>query len=627
MIHRAKFSPVVALRLLLILASLLAVHTIRTAHADPEGPRARIKAIKNYIVYYGKGKADVLAAYDLVIVQPDTLTSDELAALKQKGVLTVAYLSIGEVEPTRPWYNDGRVDFKWILGRNPNWGSYYIDAREPGWQKLMITLTAEYLPKGFDGVFLDTVDTVDVYSDTKSGMIGLIQALRQTYPDNLLVQNRGFSVLDQVASTIDAVMFEDLSTSYDFAKKAYLFTGDLGAAQDLIALHKRTGLPVLALDYAPPDNPAVAYLATQIALKDGFIPAVSVISLDEIPDYGLDKGGPANVRIQSISVESDGDQTAIVAHVQNVGLSAIENVPLSMSVDGTPIASTTHGFAIGERFDWRVTWENPAGQALINVTALQDGTSKTRDLRFNSAMLSMEPLLPLDQQKLRPESNGPTLAATFLSTPITIDGDLSEWKDLPCTEVKDISQVSFGDKAKWGGPQDLSGRVCYAWDKTALYVGFSVNDDHIVQQFTGGSLWRGDHVELWFDTQLQLDFDHTTNDDDDFQLGVSPGNFSSVKPDFVIFTPNLPPDSYLTQVNYAVVKTPTGYAGEVRLPASVLKGLRLAPDHAIGATFEPSDTDTPGGTEQERMMSTAPQSSSHWGNPTLWNTLILKAGQ
>jgi hypothetical protein len=86
----------------------------------------------------------------------------------------------------------------------------------------------------------------------------------------------------------------------------------------------------------------------------------------------------------------------------------------------------------------------------------------------------------------------------------------------------------------------------------------------------------------------------------------------------------MPVEEYANLVQYALVRTPAGYAAEIRIPASLLKGLRLAPDHAIGATFEPSDTDTPGGAEQELIMSTAPQSSSNWGVPTLWNNLIFK---
>ena len=52
--------------------------------------------------------------------------------------------------------------------------------------------------------------------------------------------------------------------------------------------------------------------------------------------------------------------------------------------------------------------------------------------------------------------------------------------------------------------------------------------------------------------------------------------------------------------------------------------VRLVADNTIGVSFESSDTDTPGSSEQELMMSLAPKSSSHWGNPSNWNNLTLK---
>ena len=248
-----------------------------------------IYSIANYIVYYGVGRADELARYDLAIIQPETLDESDLTWLKDKGTLVIAYLSVGEAEPGRPWYTDGRVNPKWLLGKNENWDSYYVDASQAGWQKLMVDLTGEFIRKGFDGVFLDTVDTVDAYPQTMQGMIDLINGLRLAYPKAVLVQNRGFSVIEALIGTVDAVMFEDLSTTYDFEKQEYLFQEDTTTAQEMVDLHQRTGIPILALDYAPLDNPGMAYRAIQTARKYGFIPCVSVIDLDIVPDYGLDQ--------------------------------------------------------------------------------------------------------------------------------------------------------------------------------------------------------------------------------------------------------------------------------------------------------------------------------------------------
>jgi len=601
--------------------------TPTTITGTPLSARQRIRQIMDYVVFYGKGQVEAMGRYGLAIIQPDTLTSEELFTLRQKGTLVVAYLSVGEAEPNRPWYTDGRVDPQWLLGKNENWGSDYVDASQPGWQKLMRDLTGEYLQQGFDGIFMDTVDTVDAFPKTKPGMLALIRSLRAAYPQALLVMNRGFALAEQLAPELDAIMFEDLSTTYNFEIKEYASADNAGAAEEMVALQKKTGLPILALDYAPPNNPALARRAVQAARRYGFIPAVSVINLDMIVDYGLDKAGPPDVRLRSLRVEGEEPQLTLVIQVENTGLSTAAGVSLLLRVDGSEFASLQRDLASGETFEWQVPWLNAKQGARVSVAALfQDATplDNAISLAFTPQALGREPLLPPDQQRRRSNPNTPDLQASPLAVPPLIDGSLDEWKDLPCYDVNRADQISYGDPSQWSGSQDLSGRVCYAWDAANLYVAFQIKDDQLVQQNSGSSLWKGDHVELWFDTQLQLDFDSDTAGDDDFQVGLSPGDFQQVKPDFYIFAPAMSPAGWRGQVEYAVVKTPDGYAGEVKLPARVLKGLRLVADNTIGVSFEPSDTDTPGSSEQELMMSLAPKSSSQWGNPTNWNNLILK---
>ena len=250
--------------------------------------RGRMASIRNYVVYYGAGRLDDLARFDLAIIDPSTLTPGEVAELEGRGTLVVGYLSVGEISPNDPWITDGTVPKSWILGRNRNWGSLFVDAGQQGWRDLMTAETGKLLDYGFDGVFLDTVDTAtDVQPTSVPGMIQLIEGLRAAYPDALLVQNRGFEIAEQVAPSIDAVMFEDLSTSYDFDTLTYLRVDNSGEADRMVALHDRTGLPILSLDYAPPEDRRTAARAVRIARGYGFVPAVSIIELDDIPDYGL----------------------------------------------------------------------------------------------------------------------------------------------------------------------------------------------------------------------------------------------------------------------------------------------------------------------------------------------------
>jgi uncharacterized protein (TIGR01370 family) len=258
----------------------------------PTAARDRMSSVRSYVVYYGAGRLDDLARFDLAIIDPSTLTPTEVGELEARGTLVVGYLSVGEISPNDPWITDGTVPRSWILGRNRNWGSLFVDAGQQGWRDLMTAETGKLLDYGFDGVFLDTVDTAtDVEPTSVPGMISLIEGLRTAYPDALLVQNRGFDIAEQVAGSIDAVMFEDLSTSYDFDNLTYLRVDNSDEADRMVELRERTGLPILSLDYAPPEDHATAARAVRIARGYGFVPAVSTIELDDIPDYGL---GPAS---------------------------------------------------------------------------------------------------------------------------------------------------------------------------------------------------------------------------------------------------------------------------------------------------------------------------------------------
>jgi hypothetical protein len=598
-----------------------------TLPSDNLPARQRIKDIRNYMVYYSKGRAAELAHYDLAILQPDTLSRSQLKALRNKGVLTVAYLSIGEVEPEREWYTDGRYDSSWELGKNENWGSYFVDAGQPGWQKLMLDLTHQYLDFGFDGVFLDTVDTVDLFPQTRAGMLALIETLRKTYPQALLIQNRGFNLLNDVASTLDAVMFEAYSTDYNFATQEYSAQDNAQLANELFRLNQTSGLVILTLDYAPPSNPGLAARAVRASKNYGFIPSVSTIMLDDIPDYGLEKGGPADMRVNWIRADGDMQEVTLSAMLENAGLSRIKDAQLHYLIDGKEVKTYARTFEVGETYTWKLAWAPPQEGALIEVRldSPSDGKPEDNSLQwtFHESSLVQEPLLPPEQQKRRTAPNTPDMTATYLAQPLKMDGDLADWEGLPCTEVNTSQQVSFGNPADWQGSQDLSGKVCYAWDEKNLYVAFSVQDDVNVQRFTDTSLWQGDHVELWFDTMLQTDFDINLADGDDYQLGVSPGDFNQVKPAIYIWTPPLQPEDYRNDIEYKVIRNETGYQAELRIPSKILRGLRMAAGQAIGVSFEPSDTDTPGGATQEMMMSSAPASSSQWGNPQNWNNLVF----
>jgi len=246
--------------------------------------KARLPKIENYAVYYGSDKIDELSKFDLVILDPDNYSKDEIEKLKKNGTIVLAYLSLGEVNENR-WYFEYAK--KCIIGRNPTWGSYYINISCKTWKSLLLgKIIPKILEKGFDGLFLDTVDVVDNYPQFKDDMIDLIKSIRAEYPNIILIQNRGFSVIDETAKYVNGVLFECFTTHYNWSSGKYELwsCNDLNwvneMALKLLKLRDKYDLIILALDYA--DNEYLKEKCIEHAKKFGFVPYVTTVDLTSV---------------------------------------------------------------------------------------------------------------------------------------------------------------------------------------------------------------------------------------------------------------------------------------------------------------------------------------------------------
>lgn len=105
----------------------------------------------------------------------------ELRALERNGVTGIAYLSIGEAENYRFYWNDDWEERKdsneftaiapsWLGHTNPDWrGNYKVRYWDPDWRERVL---APYLRRitrqGFRGVYLDIVDAFEYWADPSS---------------------------------------------------------------------------------------------------------------------------------------------------------------------------------------------------------------------------------------------------------------------------------------------------------------------------------------------------------------------------------------------------------------------------------------------------------------------------
>ncbi|RED87633.1 alpha-L-fucosidase [Cohnella phaseoli] len=90
--------------------------------------------------------------------------------------------------------------------------------------------------------------------------------------------------------------------------------------------------------------------------------------------------------------------------------------------------------------------------------------------------------------------NGAGQQVTFIpKATIAVDGTLGDWAGLPDIDLNAQGQVEMPD---YGGTEDLSGKIAFAWDDDYVYLSASVRDDVHHQPETGDGIWLGDSVQF-----------------------------------------------------------------------------------------------------------------------------------
>ena len=188
---------------------------------------------------------------------------------------------------------------------------------------------------------------------------------------------------------------------------------------------------------------------------------------------------------------------------------------------------------------------------------------------------------------------------------ITIDGNLDEWSGDTTFTLNDQDHLAYKlSSNSWTGPEDLSGQVWTGWTAEGLYFGVKVVDDVHVQTVADLNLWHGDYVEFQFDTQLEKDRDKKSMNSDDYQIGVSVGDFASVAPYTYAWFNGSDPAGEL-KVQQAQAQTSDGYILEIFFPVDLLKDIQLTQGAIFGMNVSLSDADSPA-LGQEAMLSTSP---------------------
>ncbi len=249
---------------------------------------------ERWLAYYSdEASPKEFSAYTLLVLDSDY--RPELAPLSEHGKTLLGYLSLGEAEQHRHYFGEVRSQGL-LLDENPYWeGSHGIDIRDRSWtERVIYELIPALIHQGFDGVFLDTLDTPlhmerqdpKQYQGMTEAAVRLVRTIRKHYPRIKIMLNRAYEILPQVAGDIDIVLGESMYADYDFESKSYqrvpqpLYQQQLAYLKDAVRLNP--ALKVFTLDYwEPHDQEGIAAIYRE-QRANGFIPYVATVALDRI---------------------------------------------------------------------------------------------------------------------------------------------------------------------------------------------------------------------------------------------------------------------------------------------------------------------------------------------------------
>ena len=374
------------------------------------------KAAPAVAFFYGANPPwNELQAFDMVVVDPDHVR--EPGAIKLPQTKLVAYISVGEVHPTRAYAKN--IPAAWVAGENKAWGSRVINQAAPEWPKFFADNVVEPLwTAGYRSFFLDTLDSYQLYAKTaperaaqEAGMVAVINEMKRRHPEAQLIFNRGFEILDRTYKLVSMLAVESLYQGYDAGKGGYRVVPQADRDWLLPQMKKARDeykLDVISIDYVAPDNRTLARQTAEQIRAQGFIPWVATPDLAGLGVGAIEVMPRRVLMVTSVFPNEFGLRDAPVVRFATMPLNALGYVPEYVDLRHLP-ENLPQGLYAGV-----VVWQsNRAASADLNKLAAWLGKVKIQGI----------PLVILDQLEVALETPlGRTLGMSTEPNPTGLGG-------------------------------------------------------------------------------------------------------------------------------------------------------------------------------------------------------------
>ncbi len=237
---------------------------------------------KSAFVYYGNDISYPMAGiHDYIIVEPNNIEVSAPGFKKYRNNI-YAYMSVNEISKNGAHAKEIKRD--WIIGDNPNWGSYVMNITNRNYQNYLLKRLQKLQSRGFKNFFFDTLDSYQLAPVSKEekeqlrqGLIQFIHRFSQQFPKAKLIINRGFDIIDAVHSNIEAVLFESYYNGLDSSTMRYkkMSQEDRAWLDTQLKKVKAYHIPIIAVDYQDlNDKKAIKQNILKLQ-KKGFIPYIA----------------------------------------------------------------------------------------------------------------------------------------------------------------------------------------------------------------------------------------------------------------------------------------------------------------------------------------------------------------
>lgn len=248
------------------------------------------KSTRLYLNYSAKPDPQAVAAFDLCILDP--AAEADLHKGHSLGHRYLAYISTVEARPGSPFAKQAAVLGIPVIGKNEAWGSGLLDIAHPRWPQLIEWAAKQAADKGYDGFFLDTLDSASLIAKQsparaaadRKRIITMIRELRRRFPAKKILVNRGFDLLDDIRPDIAGVLVESVFQTADPKTREYRAVPAKDSEWAVGRIHhaQALGLPVFVVDYVDPRQPDLAKKTAERLKEIGCTPFITTPDLNGV---------------------------------------------------------------------------------------------------------------------------------------------------------------------------------------------------------------------------------------------------------------------------------------------------------------------------------------------------------